>query len=78
MRCAMNTYTIIAYVVPAGGHLVETVAGTDATDAVVRLREQLGLRRDELEIVAVVRGTVQFTPVDASRVALAPYSPASS
>ena len=73
----MNTFTIIAYIVPAGGHHVETVSGSDATDAAVRLREQLGLRQDEMEIVAVARGAIEFAMVDTTCVALAPYSPAS-
>ncbi|MFO1448253.1 MAG: hypothetical protein U1F61_08870 [Opitutaceae bacterium] len=72
----MNTYTVIAYVVPAGGHHVETVPGINATDAVIRLRERLGLQQAELEIVGVTVGIVRFTLVDASAVALAPYCPA--
>lgn len=72
----MNTYTVIAYVVSAGGHHVETVTGLNATDAAIRLRERLGLQRAELEIVAVAPGAVRFTLVDASAVALAPYCPA--
>ena len=70
----MNTYTVIAYVVPAGGHHVETVPGINATDAVIRLRERLGLQQAELEIVGVAIGIVRFTLVDASSVALAPYA----
>ncbi len=71
----MNTYTIVAYVVPAGAHMVETMTGTGATDAVLRLREQLGLKLREMEIVAVVHGTVEFMTVDSKMVALAPYCP---
>jgi hypothetical protein len=50
---------------------------TDATDAVIQLREKLALAIDELEVVAVVTGTLHFELVDAARVALAPYSAAS-
>lgn len=71
----MHTYTIIAYVVPAGAHLVETMAGIDPTDAVLRLRERLGLKLGEMEIVAVTQGVMKFSTVDAKMVALAPYCP---
>lgn len=74
----MHTYTIIAYVVPAGAHLVETMAGIDPTDAVLRLRERFGLKLREMEIVAVAQGAVEFMTVDAKVVALAPYCPDAS
>jgi len=73
----MNTYTVIAYTMPAGGHHIESLAAADATDAVIRLREKLALAIDELEVVAVVSGALNFELVDATRVALAPYSAAS-
>ena len=73
----MNTFTIFAYVIPAGAHHVEEVPGLDATDAVIRLREKLGLNLSELEVVAVVPGALAFEWVDPSRVALAPYSASS-
>jgi hypothetical protein len=74
----MNTYTVIVYVVPAGGHHVGTVAATDATDAVVRLREQLLLESHQCELVGVIAGKVCFELVDCSQVALAPYCAAVS
>jgi len=73
----MNTYTVIAYDVPAGGHHIETITAADATAAALQLRANLGHTSADLEIVAVVIGTVRFALVDASLVALAPYSPAS-
>ena len=73
----MNTYTVFAYNLPAGGHHVESLAADDATDAVIRLREKLALAMGELEVVAVVSGTLSFERVDHTRVALAPYSAAS-
>ena len=69
----MNTYTIIIYVEPAGGHYVGTVDATDATDAVVRLREQLLLEAHECELVGVIAGRVRFELVDCTQVALVPY-----
>ena len=35
----MNTYTVIAFVLPAGGHHMETAPTADATGATIRLRE---------------------------------------
>ncbi len=66
-------YTVIAYLIPAGAHCVETLAAENATDAAVRLRRKLGCERGELEIVAVAWGRAAFEPVDASQVALAPH-----
>lgn len=66
-------YTVVAYLIPAGAHCVETLVAESATDAAVRLRRKLGCERGELEIVAVVWGRATFEPVDASRVALAPH-----
>ena len=73
----MKTYTVLAYNLPAGGHHIEALTATDATDAVIRLREKLALAINELEVIAVVTGTLHFELVDAARVALAPYSAAS-
>ncbi len=69
----MNTYTVIAYVVPAGAHHVESLEATDATAAVIQLREQLRLTKEECEVVAVACGRMSFECVDAAQVALAPY-----
>ena len=69
----MNLYTVIVYVLPAGSHHVEAVEAGDATEAVVRLREQMLLTKEECELVAVACGRVQFECVDATQVALAPY-----
>ena len=69
----MKIFTVFAYIFPAGAHHVEEVPGLDATDAVIRLREKLELDLPELEVVAVVPGTLRFQWVDPSRVALAPY-----
>ena len=75
----MNLYTVIVYVLPSGSHHVETLEAGDATEAVVRLREQMLLAKEECELVAVACGRVQFECVDAAHVALAPYgSPALS
>lgn len=71
----MNTYTVIAYDVLAGGHHIETFTAADATAAALQLRAQLGHTHTDLEIVAVAEGGVKFAPLDASLVALAPYSP---
>jgi hypothetical protein len=70
----MITYTIIAHVVADGGYCVLESAGVNATDAAVRLREELGLRRDEFQVVAVLRGPVAFILPDEQRVALAKHS----
>jgi|CXWL01.1.fsa_nt_gi hypothetical protein len=69
----MNTYTVIVYVVPAGGHHVGTVVAANATDAVTRLREQLLLETHQCELVGVIAGRVHFELVDCAQVALAPY-----
>lgn len=66
-------YTVVAYLIPAGAHCVETLVAASATDAAVRLRRKLGCERGELEIVAVIWGRANFEPVDASQVALAPH-----
>ena len=73
----MNTFTVIAYNVPVGGHHVETLTAASATEAALQLRGDLGLTHAELEIIAVAEGEVKFALLDASLVALAPYSPAS-
>lgn len=72
----MNTYTLVAYVVPDGGHLVREVPAPDATAAVTALRDRLGLKKEDLEVVAVIEGAVAFATVDERQVSLAPYSPA--
>ncbi len=69
----MNTYTVVAYVLPAGAHHVETLDANDPTDAAIRIREKLLLDKPGFEVVAVIRGAVHFELVDASAVALAPY-----
>ena len=73
----MHLFTLVVYILPAGGHHVEAVPGLDATDAVLRLRARLGLDESELEVVAVIAGTLAFERVDATRVALAPYAASS-
>ncbi len=69
----MNPYTVFVYIVPAGGHLVETVDADNPTAAVIQLRERLSLKKEECEVIAVARGQVNFECADAARVALAPY-----
>lgn len=73
----MNTFTVIAFVLPAGAHHLETIEALDATDAVIRVREKLLLDLDALEVVAVIRGAVRFELVDATAVALAAHCPTS-
>lgn len=73
----LNTYTVIAYVVPDGGHLVETVRAETPSAAALAVRTRLGLKREEFEIVGVAEGQVPWTQVDETKLALAPYSPAS-
>lgn len=73
----MKTYTVIAYDLSAGGHHVEETLAKDATLAALQIRTKLGLTMPEFEIVGVIAGPVSFETVDATRVALAPYSPAS-
>jgi hypothetical protein len=73
----MNTYTIIAYVLPAGGHHVETVTGPDPTTAAVQLRDKLELKFEEFEIVAITAGKIDFVEYDVRQLALAPFSPGS-
>lgn len=73
----MNTeteFTVIAYLLPEGGHHVETIQAADATAAAVAIRERLGLKREEFEVVAVARRAVAFEVVDEKRLTLAPYS----
>ena len=48
----MNTYTVIASVLPAEGHHMETVPTADATGSTIRLQERLGLELREFEVVA--------------------------
>lgn len=72
-----NTCTVVAYVVPDGGHLVETVRAETPSAAAVAVRTRLGLKREEFEVVGVAEGRVPWTQVDESELALAPYSPAS-
>jgi hypothetical protein len=73
----MKTYTIIAYVIPAGGHHVETVTGETPTDAALRLRARLKLASAEFEVVAVVAGNLRFEMLDPRAVALAPFAASS-
>ena len=51
----------MANMVPNGDHHVDAVASTYATDAVIRLREQLGLQPNEFEIVPIIPGSVGFS-----------------
>lgn len=70
----MNTFTVVAYILSAGGHHVEAVEASDSTSAALQVREKLGLARDDFEIVVVARGSITFEAVDKTRLALAPYS----
>jgi hypothetical protein len=70
----MNTYTVIAYVVPEGGHHIETIEAADATAAAIQLREKHGFKLREFEVVAVAKGRLEFEVVDDKQLALAPYS----
>jgi predicted PilT family ATPase len=69
----MNKFTVFSYIIPAGAHCVDVLAARNATDAVIRLRNRLELNVVDVEVVAVVRGTLQFERVDSTQVALAPY-----
>lgn len=73
----MNTYTIIAYILPDGGHYVQTVEATDPNEAGTQLRTKLGLQRDDFEIVGIAEGAVKFLNFDPSKLNMAPFSPAS-
>ncbi len=70
----MPTFTVFAYVVPAGGHHVATITAPDATAAAIALRETLQLAGHEFEVVAVAHGAVAFAPVDERMLALAPHT----
>jgi hypothetical protein len=71
----MMTYTVVVYVVPDGSHCVEQVSALDPTAAAILLRENLKLAKEELEIVGIAVGPVEFALVDANQVALAPWLP---
>lgn len=73
----MKTFTVVAYVLPDGGHYVESVRAADATTAVLEMREKLHLKQEEFEVIGVINGKADFAIVDHTRVALAPFSPAS-
>lgn len=71
----MNTFTVIAFVLPASAHHLESIEAIDATDAVIRVREKLLLDQDAFEVVAVIRGAVHFELMDATAVVLAAHCP---
>lgn len=73
----MKTFTVVAYVLPDGGHYIKTVTAPDAMTAVVSMRKKLRLKRQEFEVIGVIIGKVDFATVDHARVAFASYSPAS-
>ncbi|MDQ5977165.1 MAG: hypothetical protein QG602_137 [Verrucomicrobiota bacterium] len=73
----METFTVVAYILPDGGHYVKTVTAADATTAAVLMRKKLRLKLREFEVIGVIKGKVDFATVDRTRVALAPYTPAS-
>lgn len=73
----MPTYTVIAYIVPAGGHHIEEVEAATATEAAVAVRTKLTLAQREFEVIAVTAGSLSFEAVDHRQVALAPFSPSS-
>lgn len=73
----MKTFTVVAYIPPDGGHYVKTVTAADATMAAVLMRKKLRLKLQEFEVIGVINGKADFATVDRTRVALAPYSPAS-
>jgi hypothetical protein len=72
----MNSYTVFAYILPDGGHLVETVTAQSDTEAAMQLREKLRLTIRQFEVIAVAQGEIKFVTVDEKLVALAPYSTA--
>ena len=76
MKTFMNVYTVIAYLVRDGGHYVGTINAPTPTEAVVQIREKLGIDREHFEVVAVAQGEIKFECVDPKTVALAPYSAA--
>ena len=69
----MKLFTIIAYVLSAGGHYVGTAEGENATAAVTQLLEKLKLPAWDFEVVAVVAGQLAFETLDGSKVTFAPY-----
>lgn len=73
----MRNFTVIAYVLPAGGHHVEEVTADDATEAAITLRTRLGLTKEEFEIVLIANGPLAYAEFDVAQLALAPFSPAS-
>ena len=73
----MKKFTVIAYILPDGGHYVETVEAADATTAALQIREKLELKREEFEIVAIIAGEPEFAHYDHTKLNLAPYSSAS-
>lgn len=72
----MKTYSVFAYLYSDGGHVVQESDGIDATDAVVRLRDRIGVTAEDFEVIAVAEGAVTFGLLDESQMRLAPYSPA--
>lgn len=71
----MTTFTVIAYSLPDGGHVVEAVEAADPTSAAEAVRTVRRLPREQFEVVGVAEGHVNFRPVDHTRVQLAPYAP---
>ncbi len=70
----MKTFTVIAYILPEGGHHVETLDATDATEAALSIRTRLELSLEDFEVVAVAEGKVAWCEVDHARVNLAPFA----
>jgi len=70
----MPIFTIVAYVVPEGKHHVEESIGADAAEAAIRLRDRLGWKKEEFEIVAIAPGKDPFVNYDYRDLALAPFT----
>lgn len=70
----MNTYTIVAYILSAGGHHVEESEGMDPADAAIRLRNKHGLTKEDFEIVGIIPGKDPFVNFDCKDLNLAPFT----
>lgn len=70
----MKTFTVVAYILPEGGHHIETLDATNATEAALTIRTRLELSREDFEVVAISEGKAVWCEVDHTTLNLAPYA----
>lgn len=68
----MKEYTVLYYILSAGGSNSATVQAVNATEAAIQVREKLDVDYKDFEVIGVIVGNPAFEIVDGRKVQLHP------